>query len=448
MENAKNRWYYKLSEEQSNNYMKCKKDYIRFLIRIPSDKMDQFKSIDGFSNLITQTKNHSTEHVESRDKVIKLDFDIIPYGNGNAREMICNHSVLITTPEYKQEVIDKILSNFVGATCKNSGKNAVTTQLYTEPLQRGIWSDVNTTITNNIKYPICILSYGRYNKYGKTHLYLTKCKIHHYLFVEPCEYDLYLNWYNNEYCNLIKCPRNFHLDKMGGSVVRNYILKWGKDLSYDRVWMLDDNIKNYMRFLSGVKNEIQSKEIFTSIENYIERYNNVGLVSHNFCPYIMEHDCRPCIVKNGKCYSSMLIKTDIGITFDGKYNEDVLISIDTICKGYCNLCFNHILYNKDTSGSNKGGNQSLYKDHTQQGYKDKYEYLYYKLKILHMEGKLQLIDGKGVDDFIKRDKNMKSKEYHHNIEYQYLYNNEVDIVKKDNYQYIVDKQLPSNLILN
>ena len=39
-------------------------------------------------------------------------------------------------------------------------------------------------------------------------------------------------------------------------------------------------------------------------------------------------------------------------------------------------------YNKDTSGTNKGGNQTIYKEHTQQGYKDKYDYLVSKLNLL------------------------------------------------------------------
>jgi hypothetical protein len=52
----------------------------------------------------------------------------------------------------------------------------------------------------------------------------------------------------------------------------------------ERVWMLDDNIKCYKRLYKTGKNIIEDIEIFTSIENYVIRYDNVGIASHNFNP--------------------------------------------------------------------------------------------------------------------------------------------------------------------
>jgi len=233
---------------------------------------------------------------------------------------------------------------------------------------------------------------------------------------------------------------------MGSTSMRNYILKWARNKGFSRTWMLDDNIKEYRRYLQGVKNEIIGTEIFASIERYIERYNNVGAVSHNFAPFICENDDRPCLVKNGKCYSSMLLPTAKGIKFRYKHQEDNLISMEFIEKGLCNLCFNHILYNKDTSGTNKGGNrETIYncknKKSDGDGYKERFEYFEAILKVLYFEKKITLKEGRTLEDLMTRSTTMKSKEYHAKVDYKALKNNEINnIIKKDNYDEILQEQ--------
>ena len=442
MENNKNRLFYKVSD--SSDYLKNKNKYIKFISRIPDEDIIKFRTIQGFENLQTCKKGNVTV----RDRTKEFDFDVIPYDNSEGKDVVANHSVIITTPEYKQDVWDIITTNFPHAKLKNSGKNSVTTQLYSEVVDRGEWFSYGKE--EEIKYPICVLSYKRADKNGKTHLLLTKKKINHYLFIQKSQLEAYESWYNPDYCKLI-VGDEWSDEGMGSTTVRNYILNWGKDQGYDRVWMLDDNIKGYKRYYQGGKNEITSNEIFTHIEKYIERYDNVGGVSHNFNPFIAEGDCRACIVTNNKCYSSMLLKTDGEIIFRYKHQEDNLISIEYINKGYCNLCFNSILYDKDTSGMNGGGNrEAIYKckdkDKDGDGYKERYEYFEAILFILSCENKFKLIDGKKPSDFLSRDKRMKSKEYHANCEYKYLKGHDNVITKKPNYDEIVKKQLKSNLV--
>jgi hypothetical protein len=75
--------------------------------------------------------------------------------------------------------------------------------------------------------PIAVLSFNRANdKDGLTHKLLTKMKIQHNLFIEPQHEEMYKNWYNPEYCELIICPRNFSEDKMGSCRVRTYICEY------------------------------------------------------------------------------------------------------------------------------------------------------------------------------------------------------------------------------
>ena len=127
---------------------------------------------------------------------------------------------------------------------------------------------------------------------------------------------------------------------MGGTPGRNFILDWGLSNGHERVWMLDDNIKEYLRLYQGLKYPIKSPVIFTHIEDYISRYDNVGAVSHNLHSQVRQGDFRTCIVKNDKSYSSMCLPTNPDVRFRYKHQEDNLMSIEFIEKGYCNLCFN------------------------------------------------------------------------------------------------------------
>ena len=440
MENSNNRKFYKLSTEQQKDYLKNKKKYIAFRIRIPDNLLNivscKLNEYEDLKDIKTCKKSNKTK----RDKVEEYDFDVIPYNHDKAREMTTNHLVIATLPEYKDEVSNIFKNNFSGVSLHNSGYS-VSVQLSHQPLPRGKW--ITDGDEETIKYPICILSYKRANKYGFTHKFLTECKIPHYLFIEPQDEEDYRNWYNPAYCKLIVADENLSQRKMGGSQMRNYILDYANwILKSSKVWMLDDNIKSYKRFHHGVKNEIYSNEIFTSIEKYVERYNNVGAVSHNFNPYITENDNRACIVKNNKCYSSLLLDTK-GIRFDYKYEEDNILSMLYIGKGYCNLSFNHILYDKDTSGANGGGNQvSLYNG---SGYKMKYEYFKSVLFTLIIEEKLQLVSGSTLDDLCSISTTMKSKDIHHKLDYSRLVGNDNNIIEKDNYDDIVASQHKSKL---
>jgi hypothetical protein len=103
------------------------------------------------------------------------------------------------------------------------------------------------------------------------------------------------------------------------------------------------------------------------------------------------------------------------IDWRGIYNEDIDMALRLLKSGYVNLEFQHVLIDKATSGNIKGGNTStIYLDETresaeeqkQMGYKKKVDYL----KELHPDVKIEY-------------KSLKSKEYHHNVDYSPWENN-------------------------
>tara|TARA_R110002111_G_scaffold236173_1_gene297334 strand:+ start:178 stop:1680 length:1503 start_codon:yes stop_codon:yes gene_type:complete len=424
MENNSNRWFFNCCKKDND-----KKQLIKFLIRATSeDDMNKFKSI--FHNSGFCRKNQDTEE---RDKVHLNKFYTMEYNNSKSKDISAYHTVCYTKEEFVMTLKNQIESSFK-ISFKYANKKTISLTINPNEPPRGCWTDNGLGATAT--FPICILSYDRANQYGRTHKFLTECDIKHYLFVEENEYDKYEKWYNPLCCTLIKGD-NFSNQNFGSTPMRNYILDyWKKD--YKRVWMLDDNIKSYKRFFQGVKNKIKSYEIFKSVENYIINYDNVGIASHNLNSFITEGDARVCIVKNGKSFSSMLIKTDDEIRFKYKYNEDHLISMEYIEKGYCCLCFNNVLYEKNTSGEDKGGNRkTLYKKTDEDdGYKEKYEYFEKVVIKLIAEKKLTLGDDKNgkilsIDKFVSRSKTMKSKKYHAEVNYDALKNHNNDIILVD-----------------
>lgn len=440
MENKSTRNFIDCNEE---DYLSNKNNYMRYIGRVY-----EIRDVEVMTMILKKTfdidfKCAKRDRVNI-DNVKEMKFDkIIPYNNSTAKDNIAYHFNIIFPKELKIKGVvftarmgefEEIMNaNFSNIKLKNNANRSVTYQV-NPPEQHRDTSYINYK-NREIKYPISIVSYKRANDEGTTHKFLTKLKIEHYLFIEDQEYTDYKNWYDPKYCEIIVRP-NHSKEGMGSTPMRNEIIDyWGKKHKFERVWILDDNIQGYKRFNNGFKVDIESHIIFTSIEKHIEQIKNAGIVSHNLQSFITEGDYRKCVVSNTKCYSSMLIPT-FKFRFNHKYNEDVLISIENINDdNLITLCYNHILYDKKTSGTQTGGNQEeLYSG--EDGYKNKYEYLYNTLEQLILDGDVELKNGKKLDDLIKC-KSLKSKQYHHSVNYSVIKNSDVAIEWVDDDEWIL-----------
>jgi hypothetical protein len=423
-ENKSNRWFYKLTDTEISNYKPKDKIYTKLIIRIPP----QSKEIEIFKQTFKDCKFEfkTRENKDDPEHVKKYDFVEIDYDNTGIGDDYNLISFTIIKEEDVMEFYNILKDLFVSESLfwRHTTKLTYTIKIGTPTSVRGIWKSINHELP---KYPVAILSFGRYNRYGRTHILLTKLKIPHYLFVEPCEETYYREWYDKTYCELIVSPFDFHKDNMGSTPMRNYILSYFHIFGKLRVWLLDDNIKHYKRLYKGIKNEIENPIIFTSIEKYVDRHNNVGIASHNFNPFIMENGIRRVMCKNGKCYSSMLILTS-GISFKHKHQEDNFISIEYICAGLCNLCFNHILYNKNTSGIDEGGNTKFIYKKDNVGREERFEYSFDKSKELIDSGLIKLKENKFINDLVFH-KPLKHEYHHVEFNYEMLENYDVNDIK-------------------
>lgn len=387
---------------------------------------DQQTLPENLEELLGKPFINKKEHGTLEDNVELYQFNILEFNNSAGYYDNC----WIVKVQYEKEYYDHIyLKNLMIdifgeniANMRSSTENTISVRLtgFVPTIDNSL--SYYSTNTFPIEFPISILSYGRYLS-NKTSKFLVQCKIKHYIFVEKSEYQAYLgNYYNyltdqdKKFVRIIDTGEDFHLKNLGGTPVRNFILDYWLEEGYDRCWMLDDNINYYTRYNQGQKIRIYSDLIFSSIEQYIKPYENIGVCSHNLSGFTTNGRSRTIIVPNEKHYSSLLLLTHKQFRFKHKYNEDVLISIDYIIGGKHNFCFNHMLFDKNTSGSEVGGNtNTIYMDGTNEGYKKKYDYLYNELKRMYNHNLIS-IEGK-FDKFIFS-KKLKSKSISHVVNYK------------------------------
>lgn len=441
-ENKENTWFYMCDENFIKTYTSKKKlpeTHKKIITRLNPDYPDD---IELFKILFPNCKMLKRERDGDVERVKQYEWDLMHYDNTGMGDSYNYISFIVTSNE--DSLFQIVKSNFNNIWFRKNNPQSYTLKINPENKERGIWRNEqieNIDCGGQPEYPVAIVSFGRYNDYGRTHKLLTTLKIKHYLFVEPCEYKNYKMWYDKRYCELLKGEEDYHLQDMGSTPMRNYILKYFKNNDEERVWLLDDNIKCYKRLYRGAKNVINSFDIFTTIEKYVMRYDNVGIASHNFAPFITEGGIRNILCKNGKCYSSMLIPLNTDIWFNHKHQEDNFISIEYVSKGYTNLCFNHIMYEKNTSGEDGGGNTKFIykKDEKDIGRQERYNYSFETAKRLIEVGDIKLKEDMDLSNFCFH-KPLKHEYYHLEFNYQALENfDKNDIVRNNNDTYYLTK---------
>jgi len=131
-------------------------------------------------------------------------------------------------------------------------------------------------------------------------------------------------------------------------------------------WCLDDNIKDFFRREDGQKTKMKTGFMFYFVEEFMKRYTNVNLSSLQYNHLVPAGGYRGMIVKNSKVYSCILIKNSNNIMWRGSYNEDIILTLDTLLENKGTMTFQNFLCGKQSTGTTKGGNQDIYKSDGQQ----------------------------------------------------------------------------------
>ncbi len=206
------------------------------------------------------------------------------------------------------------------------------------------------------KYPIYVISKGRFDLKAHTGRFLIEDKLEFKIVVEPQEYDSYEKRFGKE--KILVLP--FRNLGQGSIPARNWCWEHSKQLGFKKHWILDDNINGIVKWKKGKRIKCNSQEAFSTVENFIDKFSNVAIGGLNY-RFFAGPGTKPYFV-NHHVYSCMLILNELDFRWRGRYNEDTDLCLQALTSNWCTINVNAFLTNKAATLTCKGGNtDELYK---------------------------------------------------------------------------------------
>jgi hypothetical protein len=214
-------------------------------------------------------------------------------------------------------------------------------------------------------YPIYIVSKGRSDT-SYTSKALDALGVSHYIVVEEQERELYESRkaaratilvldkrYQDEYDTFDDLG-----DKKGKGpgAARNFAWEHSISQGFAWHWVMDDNIVKFYRLNRNEKIPVADGTIFRVMEEFVERYENVGMAGPNYLMFAPRKTKMHPFVTNTRIYSCNLIRNDVPYRWRGRYNEDTDLSLRMLKDGWCTVQFNAFLQHKLRTQTVKGGN--------------------------------------------------------------------------------------------
>jgi hypothetical protein len=119
---------------------------------------------------------------------------------------------------------------------------------------------------------------------------------------------------------------------------------------------MDDNIASFNRLNRNLMVKVTSGTIFRAAEDFVDRYENIGIAGLNYDFFAKAKEPLPAFVINTRIYSCMLIDNSLQMRWRGRYNEDTDLSLRVLKSGLCTVQFNAFLQEKATTQTMAGGN--------------------------------------------------------------------------------------------
>ena len=204
----------------------------------------------------------------------------------------------------------------------------------------------------NPEYPVYIISKGRWES-RLTSKALETMEVPYYIVIEPQEYEQYVRVINPS--KILVLP--FGNLGEGSIPVRNWVWDHSVKQGAARHWILDDNIKAFLRFNHNSRVPVANGTILRIAEEFIDRYKNVALAGFHYRMFAPRKN-KPSapFTLNTRIYSCILIKNDLPCRWRGRYNEDTDLSLRVLKDGWCTVLFVAFLIFKVTTMKMKGGN--------------------------------------------------------------------------------------------
>lgn len=207
----------------------------------------------------------------------------------------------------------------------------------------------------NPQYPVYIISKGRW-KSRLTSKTLDEMNVPYHIVVEPQEFPMYAEVISED--RILTLP--FANLGQGSIPARNWVWDHAQANGAKRHWILDDNIRGFFRYNRNVALPVSSGTIFRIAEDFVDRYENVGLAGFHyemFCHWTRDRGKeKPAFYLNTRIYSCILVDNALPFRWRGRYNEDTDLSLRVLKSGLCTILFCAFCCGKQATMTMKGGN--------------------------------------------------------------------------------------------
>jgi len=142
----------------------------------------------------------------------------------------------------------------------------------------------------------------------------------------------------------------------GPGPARNFAWEHSISNGHKWHWVMDDNIRSFMRMHNKARIKCLSSSFWVAMEDFVLRYKNIAMAGPNYSMFAFGASKLPPFITNTRIYSCNLIRNDTGYRWRGRYNEDTILSLDFLTAGWCTIQFNAFLQQKLQTQMLKGGN--------------------------------------------------------------------------------------------
>lgn len=217
---------------------------------------------------------------------------------------------------------------------------------------------------------VYIVTKGRWDS-RMTHKILCKMQVPHLLVVEAQEIDQYAAVIDHTWGTIIELDRAYQTDydtcddlgdtkSKGPGPARNFAWDHAISAGARWHWVMDDNIRVFMRLHANRKIHVYDRAIFHAMQDFADRYENVAMAGPNYDEFAKRKQPINPIILNTRIYSCNLIRTDVPFRWRGRYNEDTILSVDMLKAGWCTVQFNAFLQDKGPTQVLPGGNTDAF----------------------------------------------------------------------------------------
>jgi len=211
--------------------------------------------------------------------------------------------------------------------------------------------------------PIYIISRGRADYSGHFGHYLNKIGVPYSVVIEEDEHDAYTQTFGADRLLVLdqsyKTSYNYcdDRDPRGSGPARNWVWDHAESQGHDWYWLFDDNIKALQRRFANADRRLAGPEWFEPFHSVASQVRNVGMTGPIYYTFRPFTSVMPPI-SIAHLMSGFLIRTELGIRWECRYNEDIDLSIRMAKSGWLPVRLNNLLIHKAATQSVPGGNTS------------------------------------------------------------------------------------------